>query len=287
MNKFLELLKNKPVICDGAVGTELIARIGKSDQCIDQLNITQPDLVRGVHRDYVAAGAQIIETNTFGANRIRLSSHGCEDMCKEINLAGVKLAKEEAGDKAVVAGSIGPTGKLLEPYGTVTVEDVRAAFAEQAKYLAEAGVDVIFVETMSDIREATAAIQAAKETGLPVVAQMSFTQEGKTMMGIDPATAVRNLEELGVEVIGANCGTGFNDMLDVVNEMIAATKRPLIAQPNAGFPKLVDGRLVYVSGPAYMADFAKQFADLGVSIIGGCCGTTPEHIRAIAEVLRG
>lgn len=286
MSAFSESLKRLPIICDGAVGTELYARSGRADICLDHLNLIDPDLVRGVHRDYISAGAGIIETNTFGANRLRLAGHDLSGLVREINLAGAMLAKEEAGGKALVAGSVGPTGKLLEPYGPVAVEDAESAFAEQAEALREGGVDVIFVETMADLSEAAAAVRAAKETGLPVVAQMSFAQEGRTMMGVDAASAVRALEDLGADAVGANCGTGFHDMLSVVVEMVAVAKRPVIAQPNAGFPQLVDGRMVYRSSPAYLAQYARQFVDIGVSIIGGCCGTTPEHIRAIAADLR-
>jgi methionine synthase I (cobalamin-dependent) len=286
MSAFRNLLTTRPVICDGAVGTQLYSRSARTDQCLDHLNLTQSDLVRSVHRDYVLAGAQIIETNTFGANRIRLTGHELADMVQEINLAGARLARQEAKEGALVAGSIGPTGKILEPYGVLSPEEARDAFAEQAEALKDGGVDVIFVETMADLAEATAAVRAARHTGLPVVAQMSFAQEGRTMMGVAPADAVRALEALGADVVGANCGTGFHDMLAVVKEMMAVARRPVIAQPNAGFPQFVDGRMVYMSSPAYLADYARQFADLGVAIIGGCCGTTPDHIRAIALALR-
>jgi homocysteine S-methyltransferase len=285
MSSFSDLLDNRPIICDGAVGTQLYSREGKVDQCLDYLNLTQPDTVSAVHADYAAAGAQIIETNTFGANHLRLIAHGLEHSVRDINIAGAKLAREVARDKLIVAGSIGPTGKLLEPYGNLSINEVRDAFTEQAEALRDGGVDVIFVETMADLQEATAAVESAKAVGLPVVAQMSFAQEGHTMMGVDPTTAVQTLQDLGVDVVGANCGTGFHDMLNVVREMISVAQCPIIAQPNAGFPKYVDGRMVYVSGPEYMADYARQFADLGVSIIGGCCGTTPDHIRAIAQAL--
>jgi len=286
MSAFTDLLTTRPVICDGAVGTQLYSRSAATDQCLDHLNLTQPDLVRSVHRDYVLAGAQIVETNTFGANRVRLAGHDLADMVQEINLAGARLARQEAGERALVAGSIGPTGKILEPYGALSPEEAHDAFAEQAEALKDGGVDVIFVETMADLSEATAAVQAARHTGLPVVAQMSFAQEGRTMMGVAPAAAVRALEALGADVVGANCGTGFHDMLAVAREMVAVAERPVIAQPNAGFPQLVEGRMVYMSSPAYLADYARQFADLGVAIIGGCCGTTPDHIRAIVEALR-
>lgn len=288
MNRFFDLLSaSRPVICDGGVGTELHARIGKMDLSMDHLNVTQPDVVRNVHTDYINSGAQIIETNTFGANRIRLAAHDIANLAREINLAGVRLAKEAAGDKALVAGSIGPTGKLLEPFGVISLSEAEEAFTEQAQAFKDGGVDVIFIETMVDLQEATAAIKAAKATGLPVVSTMSFAQEGRTMMGVTPETAVKTLEDLGVDAVGANCGTGFHDMLGVVTAMLSVASKPVIAQPNAGFPAMVDGRLIYMSSPAYMADYAKQFAEIGVSIIGGCCGTTPAHIDAIAEALRG
>ncbi len=285
MSAFHDLLAKTPVICDGAVGTQLHAKSGRMDQCLDHLNVIDPELVKAVHADYIDAGAQIIETNTFGANSIRLAAHDLSSSVKEINTAGVLLAKEAAGDKALVAGSIGPIGKLLAPFGPVSLDEARNAFAEQSAALAEAGADVIFVETMADIHEATAAVETAKSTGLPVVAMMSFAQEGRTMMGVDAVTAVRVFQDLGADVVGANCGTGFHDMLSVIGEMMTAADRPVIAQPNAGFPQFVEGRLVYRSSPSYMADCARKFAELGVAIIGGCCGTTPEHIRAIANAL--
>jgi len=287
MSAFSDLLASPPVICDGAVGTMLYSRAGRTDLCLDHLNLTHPSLVRSVHHDYVLAGAQIIETNTFGANRVRLAAHDLGDQVREINTAGARLAREEAAGRALVAGSVGPTGRILEPYGPLTLREAQDAFGEQIEALASGGVDVIFVETMADLREAAAAVQAAKDAGLPVAAMMSFAQEGRTMMGVSPAAAVRRLEDLDADVVGANCGTGFHDMLGVIQEMAGVAGRPVIAQPNAGFPQSVDGRLVYASSPAYLADYARQFVGLGVAIIGGCCGTTPDHIRAIAEALRG
>ncbi len=285
MSRFTDLLAHKPVICDGAVGTQLYAVSGHLDQCLDHLNLTHPDQVKVVHQGYVNAGAEIIETNTFGANRVRLAAYDLASSVREINFAGARLAREMAGDGVVVAGSIGPTGKLLEPFGPISIEQAGDAFTEQADALREGGVDVIFVETMADLQEATAAVRAAKSTGLPVAAMMSFAQEGHTMMGVDPVTAVKALQDLGADVVGANCGTGFHDMISVMKEFISTAERPVIAQPNAGFPKFVDGRMVYVSTPAYMAECAKEIASMGVAIIGGCCGTTPDHIKAIAEAL--
>ncbi len=287
MISFAELLATGPVICDGAVGTQLYAVSGRMDHCLDYLNLTEPAMVGAVHRAYIQAGAQIIETNTFGANSVRLSGHDLSTEAREINLAGARLAREQAGEHALVAGSIGPTGKLLEPYGVLSTLQAERAFAEQADALKDGGVDVIFVETMADLKEAAAAVGAAKSTGLPVVAMMSFAQEGRTMMGVDPKAAVTALEALEVDAVGANCGTGLHDMLGIVTEMLKVATKPVIAQPNAGFPQFVDGRMVYVTGQSYFADYARQFAELGVSIIGGCCGTTPEHIKSIVEALRG
>lgn len=283
-----ELLRSKPVVCDGAVGTMLYSLGAPVGQSVDQLCLTVPDLVRQVHSAYVEAGAQIIETNTFGANRVMLDSHGLGGMVREINLAGAALARECAGT-AVVAGSVGPTGKLIAPYGPLSVDEAGSAFAEQIQALCVSGVDLIIIETMADIREAVAAVKAARSVcpDLPVICQMSFAQEGRTMMGVDPRGAVEALEALGVDVIGANCGSGPHDMWEVMRQMAQYATVPLIAQPNAGFPQLLHGRSVYVATPDYIADYAKRFVELGVAIVGGCCGTTPEHIRAISAAVKG
>ncbi|MDO8681895.1 MAG: homocysteine S-methyltransferase family protein [Armatimonadota bacterium] len=283
------LLQKKPVVCDGAMGTMLYALGAEAGQCVDDLCLSRPDLVRQVHRDYVDAGAEIIETNTFGANRVMLESHGLAGKAREINLAGVSLAKESAAGKAYVGGSVGPTGKLMAPYGPLAVEDAASVFEEQIEVLAEGGVDLIFIETMADITEIGAALGAAKKVApdIPVICQMSFAQEGRTMMGLDPAGAAKALEDLGADVVGANCGAGPHDMWEVVRQMIQAASKPVIAQPNAGFPQFLHGRLVYMANPAYMAEYAKRFVEAGVAFVGGCCGTTPEHTRAIRAAVKG
>jgi methionine synthase I (cobalamin-dependent) len=284
-----KLLENKPVICDGAVGTMLYSLGAPVGQSVDQLCVTAPDLVREVHSAYVEAGAQIIETNTFGANRVMLDSHGLGGMVREINMAGAKLARECAGDGVAVAGSVGPTGKLMSPYGPLSAAEAASAFSEQIEALCESSVDLIIIETMADIHEAESAVRAAKSVcpGMPVICQMSFAQEGRTMMGVDPKGAVEALETLGADVIGANCGSGPHDMWEVMRQMAEYATVPLIAQPNAGFPQLVHGRSVYVATPDYLADYARRFVELGVAIVGGCCGATPDHIRAISAAVRG
>jgi 5-methyltetrahydrofolate--homocysteine methyltransferase len=240
-----------------------------------------------VHQRYLEAGAEILETNTFGANSIKLSGFGLEDKTYQINLAGAQLARKVAKDQAYVAGSIGPTGKMMEPYGNLTFDDAKAAFKAQIEALVQGGVDLILIETMSDLREAKAAVLAAREVcQLPIICQMSYPQEGRTMMGADPAAAVIALQAMGVEVVGANCGSGPSGMLDVIGKMAEQSTVPLSAQPNAGLPKYVDGRFIYLSTPEYLADYAKRFIEAGASIIGGCCGTTPAHIAAMASIIK-
>ncbi|MDO8587845.1 MAG: homocysteine S-methyltransferase family protein [Armatimonadota bacterium] len=284
-----ELLRNRPLVCDGAMGTMLYSLGAAAGQSVDDLCLSDPDKVRTVHRAYVEAGAEIIETNTFGANRLMLEAHGLAAKTRSINLAGARLAKECANETVLVAGSIGPTGKLMSPYGPLTPDSATSAFQEQVEALCEGDVDLLFIETMSDIREAECALRAAKSVTpeTPVVCQMSFAQEGRTMMGIDPAGAVRALEALGADVVGANCGSGPHDMWEVARQMVQVAKTPVIAQPNAGFPQFLYGRLVYMATPDYLADYAKRFVELGVAFVGGCCGTTPEHTRSIRTAVKG
>jgi homocysteine S-methyltransferase len=272
------------------MGTLLYARGVPFDQSFDGLNLTRPDLVSTIHREYVAAGAELIETNTFGANRFKLSLHGLEGQVRAINLAGAAAARavrEGAGRWVWVAGSIGPTGRPLAPLGALKPAEARQAFAEQAAALAEGGVDLLLFETFSDLNELLEGVAAARAvTALPLVAQMTFTHEGKTLLGHTPAEIVARLEDEGVAVIGANCSVGSQGVLEVMEQMVLVSRTPLSAMPNAGFPSYVDGRIMYFSTPAYMADYARQMVELGVTIVGGCCGTTPEHIRAMAEALR-
>jgi len=283
-------LDRGPLLADGAMGTMLYARGVPFDQCFDALNVDRPDLVTAIHGEYIAAGAELIETNTFGANRFKLSLHGLEDRMRATNVAGAaaaRAAREAFGRWVWIAGSIGPIGRPLAPLGTVKAGEARQAFAAQAKALAEGGVDLLIFETFSDLHELTEGVAAAKEvTGLPIIAQMTFTHEGKTLLGHTPAEIVARLEELGVAVIGANCSVGSQGVLEVMEQMVLVSRTPLSAMPNAGFPAYVSGRIIYFSAPQYMADYARQMVELGVTVVGGCCGTTPEHIQAMREVLR-
>ena len=287
---FQARLDRGPLLADGAMGTMLYARGVPFDQCFDALNVDRPDLVTAIHREYIAAGAELIETNTFGANRFKLSLHGLEDRVRATNVAGAaaaRAAREASGRWVWIAGSIGPIGRPLAPLGTVKAGEARQAFAAQAKALAEGGVDLLIFETFSDLHELTEGVAAAKQvTGLPIIAQMTFTHEGKTLLGHTPAEIVARLEELGVAVIGANCSVGSQGVLEVMEQMVLVSRTPLSAMPNAGFPAYVNGRIIYFSAPQYMADYARQMVELGVTVVGGCCGTTPEHIQAMREVLR-
>ncbi len=289
---FMTRLERGPLLADGAMGTMLYARGRVAfDQCFDALNLTDANLVKGIHRDYIASGAELIETNTFGANRFKLVVHNLADKVAEINRAGAALAREavEASKRRVfIAGSMGPTARPMAPLGTVTLEDVRAAFAEQAAALVAGGVDVLILETFTDLAELLEAVRGVQEaTAVPLIAQMTFTQEGKTLLGHAPREIVQALESLDVEVVGANCSVGSQGILDVIQQMAAvATRAKLSAMPNAGFPAYVGGRYIYFSTPSYMAEHARRLVALGARIIGGCCGTTPEHIAAIREALR-
>ncbi|HZS02468.1 MAG TPA: homocysteine S-methyltransferase family protein, partial [Chloroflexota bacterium] len=286
---FRERLQRAPILVDGAVGTLLYARGVPYERGFDVLNATRPALVENLHREYLAAGAEVIETNTFGANRLRLAQQGLDAQVRELNALGVRLAHAARADVArgaYVAGAIGPIGQPLEPIGTISLAEARAAFAEQAAALAEAGADLLILETFSDLRELREAIIAARGAcDLPLVAQMSFTADGRTPTGETPEEVARTLEALGVDALGANCGVGPQVALDVIGGMAAVARTPLVAQPNAGFPGRVGGRIFYLSTPQYLAEYARQFIAAGATLVGGCCGTTPEHIRAMAAVL--
>ncbi len=288
---FLERLSQGPILCDGAMGTMLYARGIPYERCFDELNLWVPDLVRGIHLDYIRAGAEIIETNSFGANVVKLAEHGLGDRVREINRKAVEIARqarEVAGRPVFIAGSVGPLGKPLAPLGTIKPAEARAAFQEQVEALCEAGADLLILETFYDLEEMCQAVKAARAVcQLPIVAQMTFTEEGVTLTGNTPAEIVSTLEELRVDVIGANCSVGSQPMLAVMKQMLALSHTPLSAQPNAGFPAFAQGRYVYTSSPEYMAEHARQMVELGVRVIGGCCGTTPQHIARMKEALQG
>ncbi len=288
MSSFLECLGRGPVLCDGAMGTLLYAKGVFINRCYDELNVSQPDMVGAIHADYVKAGADILETNTFGANHYRLLRHGFETRVREINRAGVQLAREAAGKNVLVAGSVGPLGIRIEPLGKVAREEARAAFREQIEVLAAEGVDLILLETFGSIDELHQAVLASREAApeLPIVAQVTIDDEGNALDGTDPEVFGRRLTDFGVDVMGCNCSIGPAAMLDTMERLRRVTSLPLAAQPNAGMPRNVEGRNIYLCSPEYMAEYARRFVAAGVSLVGGCCGTTPEHIKAMKLALR-
>lgn len=261
------------------------------DQSFDELNLSKPSLVESLHRDYLAAGAELIETNTFGANPIRLATHGLEDRTRLIARQGVKIARaarDIVGVNAFVAGSVGPLGKPLEPVGQISAADAELAYRATAEGLLEGGCDCFILETFQDLNEALAALRAVRRVSLdlPVIVQMTFGLDGKTLYGHTPAQAVKTLKQAGADVVGVNCGVGPQPMLEVLEEMIAAADgTPVSAMPNAGLPQWVNGRFLYLASPEYFAEFAARAVGLGVKLVGGCCGTTPVHIRAMRERL--
>jgi homocysteine S-methyltransferase len=275
-------------VFDGAMGTQLYEGGIPFYRCFDELCLSEPERVRAVHRSYVQAGAMVLETNTFGANHFRLREHTLEDRVREINRAAVALAREEAGTDVLVAGSVGPIGKPLAPLGVVTEEEAGAAFREQIEALLEGGVDLLLIETISDLAEMTVALKTARAlTSIPILAQMTFTEEGKTIIGNKPAEIARRLEELGADVVGANCSVGPQGLLEVIEKMAKACRVPVSVQPNAGLPRMFGGRYLYLSSPEYFQEYARHFVEAGAAVVGGCCGTTPEHVRAIARAVRG
>lgn len=287
--EFRRQLAERVLIADGAMGTMLYARGVFINRSYDELNLSAPDLVLGIHREYVAAGAEILETNTFGANPVRLASYGLADKLEAINQAGVRLAREAAQDKAFVAGSVGPLGVRIEPLGPTSFEEARDAFRRQIRALVEAGVDLIILETFGRLDELREAIFAAREAGgneLVVVAEVTVDDFGRMPDGTDPETFTRRLDEWPADVIGLNCSVGPKVMLETVERMMALSAKPMSVMPNAGHPATVEGRKIYLGSPEYMAQYARRFIQAGVRIVGGCCGTTPEHIRAIRAETR-
>ncbi len=290
---FIERLKQSPVLCDGAMGTLLYAKGIFINRCYDELNLSQPELIHAVHHDYLQAGAEIIETNTFGANSFRLARHTLADRVRDINVAGVHLAREAAKSFDVwVAGSMGPLGVRIEPLGKTSFEEARAAFREQAAALVEGGVDLLMLETFGYLEELHQAVLACREVNaklpvvLPIVAQVTIDEDGNCLDGSDPETFAARLTEWKVDVLGINCSVGPVAMLDAIERVRAVTSVPLAAQPNAGMPRSVEGRNIYLCSPEYMATYTPRFVAAGVQLIGGCCGTTPDHIRAMKSALR-
>ncbi|MGC9399213.1 MAG: homocysteine S-methyltransferase family protein [Anaerolineae bacterium] len=287
--RFLDRLSAPGIlIADGATGTMLQAAGLPAGEAPERWNLENPEAIRRLHRSYVEAGADLILTNTFGGSRLRLQRQGLAERTVEINRAAARLAREVAEERVFVLGDLGPTGELLAPLGALSYADAVVAFAEQAGALAEGGVDALLVETLSDLNEARAAVEGVKRaTDLPVLVTMSFDTKGRTMMGVRPAQAAEVLCSLDVAVIGANCGRTLEETLEAVRVMRETVpKARLMAKPNAGLPHTENEALVYDVTPAVMAEYALKFADLGVKIFGGCCGSTPEHIRAVAAALR-
>jgi homocysteine S-methyltransferase len=295
MPQFADIFANRPVLADGAMGTVLYARGVFINRCFDELNLSDPGMILSVHEEYLQAGAEILETNTFGANRFRLSRHGLSAKVAEINAAGVSLAKqavahlkEKQAGEAWVGGSIGPLGVRLEPLGITSLEEARSAFAEQIAALAEAGVDLLIIETMPALNEAREALLAAQETAphLPVLVMVTVDDESNCLDGSSPQHAASLLTELGAGAIGVNCSTGPTTVLTAIEAMRSVTTLPLAAMPNAGMPRAVEGRNIYLCSPEYMASFARKAIAAGAQFVGGCCGTTPNHIRAMRSAMR-
>lgn len=290
MNYFLSTLKSKRVLlCDGAMGTELQYRGLKVGDCPEEYNLSRPEIIQSIHKDYFDAGSDLVETNTFGANRLRLKFYGLENKVKEINLAAVNNVKAVLPKYKFIAGSIGPLGELIEPLGNISEQSAYEVFAEQINILETGGVDLLLIETMMSIEEALIAVKAAKaNSSLPIAASMTF-ELGKTGLktpwGVDVKTAVSELIKSGADIIGANCGKGFDEMILVMKEMKQLTDKPLLAQSNAGIPELVNGELFYKETPDMIAPQISKLLNIGVNIIGGCCGTNPQHIKKMREIL--
>jgi methionine synthase I (cobalamin-dependent)/5,10-methylenetetrahydrofolate reductase len=287
--EFRESLAQRVWVADGAMGTMLYSKGAFINRCYDELNLSLPALVRDVHQEYVRAGAEIIETNTFGANRKRLASFGFADKVRLINRAGVRIAREAARDQAFVGAAIGPLGVRLEPLGSTTIEEARSIFREQIEALVEAGVDCLMLETFQDLNEVRAAVEAAREVAGPdmvLMVQLSIEDDGLLQGGTSIEDFTKALDAMPVDVIGLNCSSGPKVMLETLEKMATYTSKPLSAQPNAGLPASVDGRNIYLCSAEYMAQYSARFIKAGARIVGGCCGTTPEHIKEIRNEVR-
>jgi homocysteine S-methyltransferase len=282
------LRENEVIVFDGGVGTYLYEKGVFINTCYDELNLTNPDIVTEVHREYVTAGADVIETNTFGANRFRLAAHGLEKKAYEIAKRGAQLAKAVAGDETLVAGSVGPLGVLIEPLGKVSFEEAREAFREQVKGLLDGGADMIILETFVLVPELLQAIRAVKEVNpdTPIMAQVTINDDGNLLSGATLESFVKAVGDSGVDTIGLNCSVGPKSMLEALETLKTLTPLPISVQPNAGLPQNIGGRNIYMTSPEYMAEYAKRFIQTGASIVGGCCGTNPAHIRAIRRAVR-
>jgi methionine synthase I (cobalamin-dependent)/5,10-methylenetetrahydrofolate reductase len=286
-SSFLDRLKENVVLFDGAMGTMLYERGIFINRSFDETNLSNPSLVEKIHREYLEAGADVVETNTFGANRYKLKLHGLDDRLAEINRRGAEIAREAAGEDRLVAGSIGPLGIKIEPWGPTSFEEAAEAFAEQAAAQQEGGVDLFSLETFSDINEIHQAILGVRSVSdLPIIAQMTLQSDGLGLYGTSPAEFAQHLVEWKADVVGLNCSVGPKVMLDAVEKMVGAVDAYISVQPNAGIPQSIEGRNMYLVSPEYLAEYARRFVRVGVRVVGGCCGTTPSHIRAVREALR-
>lgn len=288
MQDFINTLADAHVyLFDGAMGTMLYSKGVFINRCYDELNLRDPEIVLDVHRAYVRAGAEIIETNTYGANRAKLRGFGLEEQLRDINVRAAEIARKAAGDSVYVAGAIGPLGIRLEPYGPTALSEAKEMFAEQARALLEGEVDLFVLETFSNLDEIEQALAAVKELcSLPVIAQMALGTDRRTVFGSTPQIIAKRLEKAGADVIGFNCSVGPDILLDAVEELAAVTARKISCQPNAGLPRDVNGRQMYMASPDYMGKYAKRLIQKGVKFLGGCCGTTPEHIKTMADAVR-
>jgi len=291
MKSILDRLKNGEIlVADGAMGTMLFDRGLRSGECPELLNLSKPEILEEVAQFYFKAGADIIQTNTFGGSPSKLSDYGLEDKCEKINSKAVECVRKVVGESAYISGSCGPSGSLLEPYGDTEPETLENAFERQISTLTKAGVDIICIETMTDLREATIVVKAAKNINpeIPVMVSMTFDKIPKgyyTIMGVNIEDAVKGLEDAGADIIGSNCGNGIDNMIEIATQIKALSDRPILIQSNAGIPENNDGVIVYPESPTYFEDKTLELIEAGVSIIGGCCGTTPEHIKAIRKVV--
>jgi methionine synthase I (cobalamin-dependent)/5,10-methylenetetrahydrofolate reductase len=288
MKNFRQSLQHDIIVFDGGVGTYLYEKGIFINTCFDELNLTNPDIVAEVHRDYVNAGADVIETNTFGANRFKLAPHGLEPKVQEINRKGAQIAKKVAGDRALTAGSVGPLGVQIEPLGKLSFDEAREAFKEQITGLLDGGVDIIVLETFSLLTELIQAIRAVRELNatIPLMAQVTINDDGHIVSGASLDALVREIAPLNVDVLGLNCSVGPKAMLEALEHLRSLTSLPLSVQPNAGLPQNIGGRNIYLASPEYMAEYAKRFIQTGAVIVGGCCGTNPEHIKAIRRAVQ-
>jgi homocysteine S-methyltransferase len=288
LKPFLDALDERVLVCDGAMGTQLYAKGVFINRCFESLNLTNPDLVGSVHAEYVRAGADVIETNTFGANRIKLRAFGLSEKVADINREGARIARKAAGDdRAYVAGAIGPLGIRVEPWGKTGVDEAEQYFTEQAQALVAGGVDLFILETFRDLNEISAAIAAVRRVcDLPIVAQMTTEEDGNSLDGTPPEQFAPVLLARGADVVGVNCSVGPAPMLESIERLASITSARLSAQPNAGHPRDIEGRNIYLSSPEYMASYARRFIASGVRLVGGCCGTTPEHIRQICAAAK-